>query len=97
MFLPGMRAKSAQSCLTLCDPVNCSSPEFSVHRISQASILEWIPFSSLGDLPDPGIELRSPILQADSLLSKPPGKMCSPYLLPNAYVEALLFSVMVFR
>ena len=29
---------------------------------------------SLGDLPDPGIELRSPALQADSLQSEPPGK-----------------------
>ena len=33
-----------------------------------------LPFSSPGDLPDPGIEPRSPALQADSLLSEPPGK-----------------------
>ena len=33
-----------------------------------------LPFPSPGDLPDPGIEPRSPILQADSLLSEPPGK-----------------------
>ena len=32
-----------------------------------------LPFFSPGDLPDPGIELRSPRLQADSLLSEPPG------------------------
>ena len=32
------------------------------------------PFPSPGDLPDPGIELSSPALQADSLLSEPPGK-----------------------
>ena len=31
-----------------------------------------LPFPSLGDLPDPGIELGSPALQADSLPSKPP-------------------------
>ena len=31
-------------------------------------------FSSTGDLPDPGMELGSPALQADSLLSEPPGK-----------------------
>ena len=31
-------------------------------------------FSSLGDLPDVGIELRSPALQVDSLPSEPPGK-----------------------
>ena len=33
------------------------------------------PFSSPGDLPDPGIEPRSPALQADALLSEPPGKL----------------------
>ena len=33
-----------------------------------------LPFSSLGDLPDPGIEPGSPTLQADALLSEPPGK-----------------------
>ena len=31
-------------------------------------------FPSLGDLPNPGIKPRSPALQADSLLSEPPGK-----------------------
>ena len=35
----------------------------------------WLPFSSPGDLPDPGIELRSPELHADSLPSEPPGKL----------------------
>ena len=32
------------------------------------------PFPSPGDLPDPGIEPWSPVLQTDSLLSEPPGK-----------------------
>ena len=32
-----------------------------------------LPFSSPGDLPDPGIEPRSPSLQADALPSEPPG------------------------
>ena len=32
-----------------------------------------LPFPSPGDLPDPGIEPRSPTLQADSLLSEPSG------------------------
>ena len=34
-----------------------------------------MPFPSLGDLPDPGIEPRSPTLQADALTSEPPGKI----------------------
>ena len=33
-----------------------------------------LPFPSPGDLPDPGIEHRSPALQADALTSEPPGK-----------------------
>ena len=32
-----------------------------------------LPFPSPGDLPDPGIEPRSPALQADALPSEPPG------------------------
>ena len=38
---PLLRAVS-QSCLTLCNPMNCSPPGSSVHRISQARILEWL-------------------------------------------------------
>ena len=33
-----------------------------------------LPFPSLGDLPNPGLEPRSLALQADALLSEPPGK-----------------------
>ena len=33
-----------------------------------------LPFPSPGDLPDPGIEPRSPALQAEALTSEPPGK-----------------------
>ena len=39
-------AKSLQSCLTLCDPVDCSAPRSSVHGILQARILEWVAISS---------------------------------------------------
>ena len=31
-----------QSCLTLCDPMDCSLPGSSVHGILQARILEWV-------------------------------------------------------
>ena len=39
---------AAQLCLTLCNPMDCSSAGYSVHGILQARILEWvaIPFSS---------------------------------------------------
>ena len=62
-----------QSCLTLCDPVDCSPPGFSVHGILQARILE-LPCPSPGELPDPGIKPMSSALQADSLPSEPAGK-----------------------
>ena len=35
----------AQSCATLCDPVDCSLPGSSLHGILQARILEWIAIS----------------------------------------------------
>ena len=34
-----------------------------------------LPFPSPGDLPNPGVEPRSPTLQADTLTSAPPGKL----------------------
>ena len=63
----------AKSCPTLCDPVDYSLPGSSVHGILQARILEWLAISSPGDLPNPGIEPRSPAFRADCLPSKPPG------------------------
>ena len=35
-------SEAAQSCPTLCDPVDCSLPGSSVHGILQAGILEWV-------------------------------------------------------
>ena len=42
--------------------------------ILQAKILEWVAMPPPGDLPNPGIKLKSPILQMDSLPSDPPRK-----------------------
>ena len=39
-------AQSHQSCLTLCDPMDCNQPGSSVHGISQPRILEWVAISS---------------------------------------------------
>ena len=41
-----MHANSRQSSLTLCHPVDCSPPGFSVHGILQARILEWVVMPS---------------------------------------------------
>ena len=64
-----LKVKVAQSCLTLCEPM-----DYTVHGILQARTLQWV-FPSPEDLPNPGIEPRSPALQADSLPAEPPGKM----------------------
>ena len=55
-------------------PRTIAHQESSVHGIPQARIWIELPFPSPGYLPDPGIEPGSPALQADSLLSEPPGK-----------------------
>ena len=65
---------ATQSCLTLCDPMDCSLPGFSVHWILPARILEWVTFSTPRDLPNPEIEpvsSVSPALQADYLPTEP--------------------------
>ena len=70
-----MCAKSLQSYLTLCKPMDCSPPGSSVHGILQARILEWVafPFSRGSSQPRDGT--RSPALQADSLPAEPQGKL----------------------
>ena len=53
-------------------------------EFSRQEYWSGLPFPSPGDLPDPGIEPESPALQADALLSEPPGNpsllgtLCSP-------------------
>ena len=44
-----------------------------------------LPFLSPGDLPDPGIEPRSPALQADALTSEPPGKQNTVLITMTGY------------
>ena len=62
----------AQSCPTLCDPMDCSLPCFSVHGIRQVRKLEWVTLSSSRGFSQPRMEPRSPALQSDSLQSEPP-------------------------
>ena len=46
--------KVAQSCLTLCDPM-----DYTVYEILQARILEWVAFPFYRDLPNPGNKPKS--------------------------------------
>ena len=68
-----------QSCPTLCDPWTHQAPLFM--ELSRQEYWSGLPFPSPGDLPIPGIESRSPALQADFLPSELPGKLCCTVLL----------------
>ena len=64
----------AQSCPTLCDPMDCSPPVSSVHGDSPGENTRGVLCATPGDHPTPGIEPRPPTSQANSLLYEPPGK-----------------------
>ena len=76
--------KVAQSCLTLCNPM-----DYTVHGILQARILEWVayPFSS-GSSRSRNQTQESPALQVDSLPSELSGKPW--YCLGAAFLENTL-------
>ena len=69
-----MRTQLLQSCPTLCDLMDCSSPGASVYGIPQARILQWVAIPPSEDFPDLGIKPTSPASQVDSLLTEAPGK-----------------------
>ena len=60
------QVKVAQLCPTLCDPM-----DYTVHGFSRPEYWSGWPFASPGDLPNPGIQPRSPALQGDSLSAEP--------------------------
>ena len=62
-----------QSCLTLCNLMNCSPPGSSVHGILQARILEWVAISFSRGSSQPRDQPLPPALQMDSLPPEPPG------------------------
>ena len=67
----------AQSCRTLCDPMESSTPDTSVQRILEARILKWVAIFFSKDLSHPGIEpvyLASPALAGRFFSPSPPGK-----------------------
>ena len=67
-------AKSLQSCLTLCNPVDYILPGSSVHGILRSRILEWSATPSSRGSPDPGVEPRLLHRQAGSLPLAPLGE-----------------------
>ena len=63
----GSESEFAQSCLTLCQPIDCSLQVSHSMGFSRQEYRTGLPFPSPGDLPNPGIEPGSPALQADAL------------------------------
>ena len=66
-----VKALVAQSCLILCNPVDCSPPGSLSMEFSRQEQWSGQPFPSPGDLPDPQTELGSPALKADSFCEPP--------------------------
>ena len=62
-------------------PTLCNLMDYIPHKVlvsigfSRQEHWSGVPFTSSGDLPDPGIKPGSPALQADALPSEPPGKL----------------------
>ena len=63
-----------ESFSTLCNAMYYSLPGPFVHGFSRPFYWRRLPFPSAGDLPNPGMEPRSPELPADSLPSEPQWK-----------------------
>ena len=86
-----MRAKSLQSCLILCVPMDHSLPGSSVHGILQARILEWVsmPFSRGSSQPRDRTQVSLCLLhwQVGSLPLAPSGKP----IIPNGLYHIELF------
>ena len=77
--------KVAQSCLTLCDPTS-----YTIHRILQARILEWVAFSFSRGSSQARIEPRSPTLQVDYLPAEPQGKPNNVIIPLNNYMLSMV-------
>ena len=65
-----LHAQSPQSCPALCDPMNCIVCQATLSMgFSRQKYWSELPCPSPGNLPNPGIEPWSPVLQVDSLLN----------------------------
>ena len=86
MLLLCMKVLVPQLCLTPCDSMDGILPGFSTHGISSQEYWSGLPLPSPGDIPDPGIELVSPVSPAlaGGFFTEPPGK---PHMTPQFYNE----------
>ena len=69
-----MKVKSLSCVQLFATPWTVAHQALPSMGFSKQEYWSGLPFPSPGDRPDPGIEPRSPALQADALSSEPPGK-----------------------
>ena len=86
----GREGEVTQLCPTLATPWTVAHQASPSMGFSRQEYWSGLPFPSPGDLPDPGIEPKSPTLEADSLTSEPPGKKhvlkCSSISLASPFI-----------
>ena len=76
-----MKVLVAQLCLALCNPTDCSPQAPLCTEFSRKEYWSGLPFSSPGDLPNPGIEPRSLALQVDiTILATRKAQLLNIYL-----------------
>ena len=91
LALTNTHAGSLQSCSTLCDPMDCSPPDSSVHGISQATILEWgCHFLVQEIFPTQGSNQHLLQWQVDSLLPIHQGSPGPRILISNKHGRVIL-------
>ena len=73
MFFKVTESEVAQSCPTLCDPMDYSLPGSSVHGIFQAVTLEWIAISFCQTAAAAAESLQSCLTLCDPRDGNPPG------------------------
>ena len=83
----------AQSCPTLVTTQTVACQASLSLGFPRQEYWSGLPFPSPRDLPDPGIERVSPALQADSLLTKPPGKAGTLLSTSKSFLLRIFFSL----
>ena len=79
-----LETEVSQSCLALCNPMDCSLPASSTYGISRQEYWSRVPLPSPGDLPNldikPSGQTQVSHIAADTLPSEPPGKLLAYYI-----------------
>ena len=93
-FMVGALCLVAESCPTLCDPLDCSRPRLLCPwGFSWQEYWHGLPCPPPGDLPNPGTEPRSPTLWADSLPTELRGKPWFISLRSHSHLKIRSFTV----